>query len=418
MDPNVLQLLNGFGGSISISSDNYTMTQNGQNLQYQFSGQLNENQKIDFWKQYQSRINAASLDNAPETSQCLNSAEELIKKKFRPSYECSPLESSQQPEVYFEKAKKLQAIIKEIFLSKVASSHSFSIGDNGFNKKLDKAERLVVHTFHNLFELYMGQENYVQAFDVAKKISASPQGKQAILKLANAYLNQKLYEMVTSSLDAIQGALKAEEMQLFLSQIPEGDAEAVAMLVSALKKMKNEEAKSSIVSALVEKLLREGREDAIDIVVLIKDDYDRRQAYIKVVDFYLKQNNIGKALKTIPNINDDYDRRQNYIKIVDLYINRNTIPQALDIIRYISDDYDRRQNLIKIVNYYKARGEIAQALQIIAKINDSYDRNQEYIKVIDRYLANSNIKEAKKIIDCIDDEYTQEQQKAKFFAFI
>lgn len=177
MDPSVINFVNrvSTGSSVITMSGpgGYSMSRNGNQISYSFNSQISEQMLKEMWKLYQTKINEVKLDKAPETYQCLNTAEELIKTKFRPNYECTPLDSSQNPEVYFEKAKKLKAIIKEIFISKVRSTNSVSLVDNCFTKKLDKSERLVVQAFYNLFELYLKQENYEQAFIAAKKIGAA-----------------------------------------------------------------------------------------------------------------------------------------------------------------------------------------------------------------------------------------------------
>ena len=290
MDPNV-------GGSIRAiwtDSGNYYKIPKGNEVTYEFSA-LYSDWYQEIWNLYQSIINQKSADHAPETLQCLIAAEELIKNKLRPDYKCTPLERSQKPELYFEKAKMVQGVVKEIFLSKVSSTASMTLVDNGFSENLDKSERLVVQVFKNLFDLYFKQENYEQAFHAAKEISATPQGKQALCNLSAIYVKFKFYDKAASVLDAIPSELNSDELS---SLVPEGDTD-VSMLVMALKNFPN--VKSSIVAAFIDK----GCEEAVDLVVHIKDIKAKRETYIKLIDLYLNNNKVEEALNIVKELSNE-----------------------------------------------------------------------------------------------------------------
>lgn len=423
LKPGLLNLMSTFGNNLTVSTGGLTITSKGQSISYQFhSDKISPEMKKEMWTVYQARITEIKETELSDSKLCLIKAEEII-KKFQSDFQDEPsIDSIQTPKEYLRKARHLNAAVKKIFLSKVESAGAFSFQQNCFNKKIDRAERLMVQVFENLFESALKEQNYDQCCKVARRISSTQQGMQAFLRLAMIYIKQKDHNKTSQCLEMIQGEPKQKDLENFLNQIEPGDAESVSILVSALKLMKNEKSKGTIISTLVEKLLDEERVDAIDLIKLIDDDYTRKKAYSKIIDRFLKKDDVPAALEIIPQIHDDYEENQNYIKIIDLYLNQQKVPNALKVIQCVKDSYVKNQNLIKVIKFHKKAKDITNAKSVIKMLNDSYTRNQEYIKFIDGYLANKKdseaIEKAKEIVPLINDSYTRNQQYIKFINWL
>ena len=133
-----------------------------------------------------------------------------------------------------------------------------------------------------------------------------------------------------------------------------------------------------------------GSKDIDNALKTISHIYQSIPYYIKAANYCLECNDIDNALKIIPRIGYDYLPINE--KIVEIFILQHNISKAIEFIDKIPEN-KQLQHWIKIINYYKAREDMDNALLIIAKINDGNQRIQEYVYAIEWYLAHGKIKD-------------------------
>ena len=279
---------------------------NSSNVSYQFRGFISEEMQREVWNVYQSRINERKDNENLDLEIGLNNVNKIF--GFAKSLETLGKIEDHSNE-YLRHAKVLKTAIKLRFFSLIQRNKSFTISNNCFNQKLDQAERITTQTVIKLFGLYFEQRKYNKAFEAVEMIKLTKQGSEALLTLAALYLNQ-CDPKISITLEAFEESYPSKEaLEEFLNQIENGNQEKLDNLVSALKKIQNEKLKIIIIPILVFKLLNEGKDNAIDLVKHIIDNYIQKQIYIEIVDFYLIKNNIQSALLIISNINDDYEKK-------------------------------------------------------------------------------------------------------------